>query len=356
MQKTYVYKVYENDGTTLLKTWEDNVVVSVPSFSSQLRGGFSNCSLRLKLPFDDFDEGTTIQYGNIVKIYEVDANNINGRIIYTGFISQYNPFFDANKEGVNIELLGLVSLLTRDYYKNGATFAVTETAQDPKDIFENIIDQANGVLPGTPFSYSGASIPTTGLSVTYTYTARSWIDALQDTYTLVGAGYYWYVGADGVVYLKQKPSTATHIFTIGKDVSALSVVKNGESMVNDSTVDYNGGTATDSDATSQTNFGKHSRYTDDQNTTDATTAGNIATAQVDDNKDLKISATIRINDLYDIENVKVGDTCKIRNLSSGSTTFTDNMQIVKIAYTPTYIDIQLEEIISFGNEFLKAIS
>lgn len=356
MQKTYVYKVYENDGTTLLKTWEGNVVVSLPTFNAQMKGGYGNCSLRLKLPFDDFDEGTSIAYGNIVKIYEVDTDNVNGRIIYTGYISQYNPFFDNNKEGVNIELLGLVSLLTRDYYKNGATYAVTETSQDPSTIFQNIITQANSVLPGTPFSYSASTISTTGQSVTYTYTARKWVDALQDTFDLIGGGWFWYIGADGSVYLKQKPSSATHTFTIGKDIIAMSVVKSGEKLINEAYIDYNGGNTSDTDATSQTNYGKHAKYINDQSTTDATTAGNIVQTNVDDNKELKISASIVINDTYDIESIKPGDTCKIRNLPTSSSTFTDNMQIVRINYSPTRIELQLEEIVDFGNEFLRAIS
>lgn len=354
--KQYTYKVYGLDGTTLLATWAGNVVTNTPSFSSQINGGAGNCTLDCALDFDDYGEGTTIAYGNIVKIFCMDASNPLGRHIYTGYMSSYTPYFDGGSQGVKVELLGVVSLLMTNPYKNGSSFTVSVTGTDGSTVMTNIIDQANTVLDGTPFSYSGATVTALGANVDYDFVNQKWLEALGKAFSLFTAGWFWSLSPTGVLYVQQKPGSATHTFTIGKDIQTLSAKKDGQRLANAVTVEYNSGIESYSDATSITTYGRREKYIVDTAITLDATALQRATKEVQDNKDLKIAVKLRINQLYDIESVKVGDTCKIRNYANTNTTFSDNMLITQISYNSTYIDVQLEEIESFGSELLSLIA
>ena len=61
-----------------------------------------------------------------------------------------------------------------------------------------------------------------------------------------------------------------------------------------------------------------------------------------------------INAQYDIESIKVGDTCQVLNLAENSGVFTNNMQIVRIIYNWDNVTLDLEEVIDdFGNQLTK---
>jgi hypothetical protein len=354
--KRYTYKVYGQDGTTLIATWADNVVTNTPNFTMQVNGGAGNCTLDCALDFDDYGEGVAVAYGNVVKIYCIEQTNPLGRHIYTGYISAYTPYFDGGKQGVKVELLGVVSLLMTGYYKDSGSFLVTVTGTDVSTVMTNIIDQANSVLPGTPFSYTGSTVNASGNDVEREYTEKKWLEALTDTYTMAPSGWYWTISPTGVLYMLERPLTASHTFTIGKDVQNLSAKKDGQKIVNSVRVEFSAGTEDYTDATSVTTYGKRERYISETSITLDATAQLRAQQEVNNNKDAKIAVKLRINSLYDIESVKVGDTCKIRNYSMQNTTFSDNMLISQISYNADYIDIQLEEIETFGSELLSLLS
>ena len=97
-QKQFTIKIYDQDGTTFLK----NIVKpkNIPTFTSTLNGGYGQCILDLNLAFDDFDEGASINFMNMVKIYAltIDSKVQSETLIYTGFISQYRAVFGAKRK------------------------------------------------------------------------------------------------------------------------------------------------------------------------------------------------------------------------------------------------------------------
>src|SRR5207253_1150450 len=116
----------------------------------------------------------------------------------------------------------------------------------------------NTIYSGSLLSYSGASVDSVGANVTKVFTDRRWNEALEDTRLLAGTGWWSKIDESGVYWLKPVPSTATHTFTIGKDIESLSVQSDSEKVVNDTAVRWNDGadqTTTFSDATSQTTYG-----------------------------------------------------------------------------------------------------
>ena len=358
IKKSFIVKIYQNDGTTFIRALKPTEVKSVPSFASQINGGFGQCLLDLNLPFDDYGEGSDVDFMNIVKIYVTDENNTLGRLIYTGFISAYKPYIDGGKQGVKVTLLGLVSLLSFAYYKNGASFTVAHVGVDPSAMMKAIVDHFNSIYAGSLLGYNsgGTTVDSVGVNVTYTFDSDKWLDAMQNAFGTVGAGWWWSIDKQGQLYLKQKPVSATHTFTIGKDIETIEVDKSSEGITNQVRVKYGVNTYDYNDATSISRFGTREIIVTDDRIQNAATAQQKAQQQVNDNKVEKIKARITLNSNYDLESINVGDTCQIVNLSTAQTTFNNNMQIVSVAYNFDKVTIELEQQTKFSVELQKFIS
>src|SRR4051812_44224611 len=109
IQKTYLVKIYDQDGTTLLKKFTSDrpddssamCVKNAPTFATRINGAQGECVLDIKAPFDDFSEGTTIDFMNVVKIYAITIDDSVTpptqavTLIYTGFMSKYEPYIES---------------------------------------------------------------------------------------------------------------------------------------------------------------------------------------------------------------------------------------------------------------------
>ncbi len=358
MQKSYTIKIYNLAGT-YLKTQNPITITKDVRFSSTMNGGQGQCVIELGLKIDDFDEGNTIDHMRFVRIYEQDdVNSQTPRLIYTGFVSQYVPFFRNGTEGVRLVLLGLVSLLSRSYYKSGTNFTVSAAGIDPAQVMKNIIDHFNSVYGGSWIGYSGGNVDTVGTSVTYDFVEMKWLDALKKAHELAGSDRWWAVREDGQLWFQAKPGTPTHRFTLGHDVESGEVVKNNEQIINKYQLRWGGGpTVTDySDSTSISTYGTRERVESDPSIGDLTTANQKGNQTVQDNKNPKVQAKLRINTRYDIETIKPGDTCSVLNNKNGTTLFPTNMQITAVSYSPDGVDIDLENTrTTFAQNFADAV-
>lgn len=357
LNKKYQVKIFQSDGTTLINTINPNEIRNEITFSSRINGGFGALTLVLNRKFDDFNENVDIKADNIVKVFEFDEVNVDPVLIYTGYISKYNPFLRGSDEGVEITILGLISFLSRDYYKSGTSYTVNITNIDVGAMARAIIDQVNTIF--NLFTYTiGVTAKDTGVLLDKDFEKQKWFDAIRAVNALAPDGWWWKIDEQGVFYFLEKPSTTTHTFTIGKDIDQLEGEKDFETIQNFVTVFFGGaGSGLDrSDSTSIATYGKHTGIYD-QSDLNATAAGEFADKKLADNKDPKINTRLRINTKFNIETIKVGDTCRIRNLNEDQETFSENMQIVSINYTPDFATLELEEIrTNFGIELENFIS
>ena len=352
LQKQFTCKIFDQDGTTFLKNFVQ--IKNVPSFKSRLNGIYGECVLDLDLPFDNFDEGTSIDFMNIVKIYALtlDSATQTETLIYTGFISKYEPYIvGTGEEGVKVTLLSLGSLLSFSYYKNGSNFTVTHTTDDPETIGRAIIDHANTINGGSLLSYDNDTTDAVGQTVDVAFDDQKWFDALKKVGDLADTDWWWKIDEQGQYWLKDKPASATHAFTIGKDINSIRAPKDSEKVINDIQVRRSGGTATNySDSDSQeaygtgsgTPSGKRTKIINDTELTSADAADQRGNKEIEDNKDAKISATVEINDKYALETVKVGDTCEIRNFANANSFFSSNMMIAGVHYKGDTVVVDLE--------------
>src|SRR5262245_40140998 len=109
IQKSFVVKIYDQDGTTALKTLTSDrpddqtlpYLKNTPGFTSRINGGQGELVLDLAYPFDNFSEGTTVDYMNIVKLYAVVLDDSTSpatqtsTLIYTGFVSRFEPYIES---------------------------------------------------------------------------------------------------------------------------------------------------------------------------------------------------------------------------------------------------------------------
>lgn len=358
MRKRFIVKIYDIDGT-YRKTFNPNLIMNEVSFSDKVGGGQGQCVLELNLPIDDFDEGLSVDHMNVVKIYESDdENSPEPRLLYSGFISQYVPFFRAGQEGVRLTCLGLVSFLSLGYFRSGGSYEFT-ASDDPAEVIKDIVDHFESVFPGTWLSYSGGHITTVGTTVNYAFDKLKWYDAVKRMAGFAEEDWWWRVAEDGQVYLQDRPAAATHILTIGKDVDSGEIVKNNEKVINRYRLTWGSSPATTTvyeDATSQTAYGIREKLETDADINNQTTADQQGNKIIADNKDPKVEARITVNTKYDIESIKPGHTVTIRNTKRGSGTLPANMLITALQYTPDGVTLTLEnQIPSLADTFIAAV-
>jgi len=362
-QKHFIYKVYGTDGASLLATYSTKrpsdgsggYAKNGPSFDSQLNGFQGELVIDLAVDFDDYP--AVLDFMNVVKVYAVTVDDTPSQtvtLIYSGFVSRIEPYLNDAGEGVRVTCLGLGSLTTFAYYKNGAAYEVTHSAEDPSAIAEAILDQVDTLHPGL-LSYTPDSVQSVGTNVTVTFNDQKHADALKKTHELSGTDWWWHVGADGVYQLQQKPSSATHTFTIGLDVQSLTVTKDSEKVVNDVQVRGSGGNTDAFDATSISTYGTRSKVVSDTSLGDAQARQQRGNKEVADNKDSKAKTTLIINTNYEqgIESIKVGQTANVRNLRAGIVP--DNALIASVRYDGDTVTVELGEQTDFGRELRKLI-
>lgn len=351
INKKFQVKVFEADGTTFINTLNPNEIRNEIFFKSQKNYGQGQLSLTLDRPFDDFGEGGDIEIFNIVKVYESDEENVDPRLIYTGFMSQYTPFTNKDDEGVKVICLGLLSALTFFSYRQGMSLEFNKN-----DSPENIIAEIVFLFSMYFFGLVTTNLAATGVNSDIDFSKQDSFNAIQAVFATIGGGFYFYLD-NQVLNLLANPTEATHVFTIGKDIDSINAEKSSEEIINFAELFYDGGTVTAMDFASMTANGIRERVFTDLNIQDLVTAQNFVDQKVAENKDRKIKTIMRINSDYNIETIKPGHTCKILNINEDQTTFTDNMQISSVAYDPDFVVLELEDFrVNFGIELERFIS
>lgn len=352
INKKYQVKIYDTDGTTYITTFNQDEIRNDISFKSQINFGQGQLSIVLNRPYDDFGEGEDIDILNIVKVFESDSGNVDPRLIYTGFISQYNPFTKKDDEGVTVVCLGLLSLLTFIPYRSGGSLEFNKN-DSPENIIDDIISNFSSDYPGLITT----NLSATGVNSDIDFSKQDSLSAVQSVFSTIGQDFYFFLDQFGVLNLEQKQAQSDHVFTIGKDIDFVTTVKSSEEIINFATLFYDVGNETASDASSISINGKHEKIYTDTNIKDSVTAQNFVGQKIEQNKDRKINSIIRINSEFNIEDVNPGDTCKILNIKETQKTFVDDMQIVSVNYQADFIIIELSEFrLNFGAELEKFIS
>ena len=139
MKKKYLLKFYQKNGD-LISTVHPEIILSEIEFTETVNSGQGLLTLELNLTFDDFEnEVLFVGIQNFIKVYEIDEDNKNGQLIYTGIVGKYSPNLKANAETVTLECNGLKTLFQQQIFHNATDYSPSYTTTDPADIFEDII-------------------------------------------------------------------------------------------------------------------------------------------------------------------------------------------------------------------------
>lgn len=354
MSKEFIYKIYDNTGTFIknipigvpvFPSSDDVLVLSSPKITSEINGGQGELRIDLNARFDDFDEGVSIKLNNIIKLYQIDDLNPKGVLLYAGIIQNYEPFLKLDSEGVTIIATSIVSSLSKAFYKSGGVINFSKTTLKASELFEEIIDHFRTIYTNSDIDYSVASVDATAVDIAYDFEAKTWREAIDISLELSETGYWYFINCDGTAYFKEKPATATHKFTVGKHIDALTLNKSMEPINNQLHLTWSGGTSIFTDATSVTNYDLSEEEITDTNITTAAARDERGNSYIADNKNpLYRVKTLTINDSFpSLEAIRPGDTCSIFSLKKGGSPIIDNIQIVKVSYDGQVANLVLEK-------------
>lgn len=241
--KQYNVKLYDLSGT-YVRTFSPNEIMGEIQFSAQTEGGQGE--LRLKLSYDY--DSTAVSANKVVKVFQVDDANPSGRQIYAGVVGNVRRVVDKSGEYVEARVVGVASVLSWLFYKSGASYAFTKL-DDPANVVKSAVDVVSALYPGL-VTYDAGSVLSYGSNVNLSFSYRKCLDAVKDTAALTS--WWWTVDGTGKLHFKPRSSGSAHFLTFGRDVEALEIEENAESVVNDYFLDWQSGTVNVSDSASQT--------------------------------------------------------------------------------------------------------
>jgi len=356
-EKKILIKVYDKEGN-YLKSWKD---ATFEKFTKEINGGLGECIIKLARKFDNYGEYFDVNLNNEVRILITDRDTKGTtdkyKLIYSGYISKYDPWIEGGKEGVTVYCLGYYTKLAHDIYKNGSTTTITESGTDVGQMFRNLMDRYIAETSNPKLHYSNETIRTTGTTATYNFELATYYEAIEIIRALAPPHWWWYVNQYHEVIFKSKPASPSHTFIFGKHFHKIWVEKSMEKITN-VVFFWNRNTEIGqqvfeeyTDATSITNYGRRAeRIIDQDRIGGSSDAQKISENYIEEHKDPDVKVKVEILDNsedpnfgYDIESIEPGQTCNFAGFNEKlDETFKENMFITKVEYRLNKVILTIE--------------
>ncbi len=377
----FFLKVYDKTGATLRQTIGAEKVISVPTIVRTVSACANDIKIALAFPWDDFGFGASngIDYGDLVKVYAVTSTYPSGYLVYTGFVTEIEAIYDPTTNHIVVRLFPLDMLLNATLGP-APSYGFSFASNSIKDIWTSLISQINSSAAA---AYLTSALDNDALSLTLSYPMSTCLQVITDAFkNLVNRGFapattpwYWRIEPNGQVDLHTwNNATADHRFTIGKDVQALDVIASIMNLENQVAIEWtetvqNPGPPPSTytvkhynsyeDATSIAAYGRRAAVYNSSSITSASGSDAAGPQVVNSNKEPTVKTILTVNAQYAIEKILPGDTCVVRNMSTGGELLlgTTPMQIMRVEYDGMVAHLHLNDIINnFGTELLKAIT
>jgi hypothetical protein len=334
MTKDYEIRVYTLAGS-FIQTIPRQSIKSQISFTLGINSWPGEISVSLN---EDFSY-TTIQKNSVMRVFQFDDINTNGRNIYTGIIQKITREMKSGIESITLSAIG-IQVLFANLYVNQSGYTFTMTGE-PKTLLQNIITQLNASYTGSWITYDASSMDTFGsnlsIDIKYTYC----MDIIKKI--IDATGWYFFVDGSGKFYFKPKPTISNLRLTFQKDIEEISVVEDSERIVNRHILTYKTGTITTNDTASQSLNGIRELYEEKTDIADLATANAYSASILQNLAVQKRKTAITINSSIDLETIKPGDALKVLNLDYTLS----ELLIQKVSYTPQKATLELENIRNF---------
>ena len=354
MAKTITIKVFRPTGE-FLKVW---VNATFETFTKEINAGLGSCKIELGELFDY--QGDDLREGNTVEILVADEGTISlpeGYVlIYSGYISSYNPWVAGKRQGITVYLLGHYTKLALDIWKNNITTTFDySTATDFGTMFRDLMARYVAETVNPKLSYTNGTIKLTSTTGKYRFEMKTYREAIEKIKSMAPEGWFWYADELGIIHFESKPTTPTHTFILGSHFSGVIVERSMEKIRN-AFLFWNGEIEGDkiyklySDAASIAQYGRRLEKFFDYGVGDEPTAAKIAARFLAEAKDPAVKVTCEIIDNnedpingYDIESIQPGDTCTFRGFDERfADIFKENMLISKIVYFLNKVELTVE--------------
>lgn len=351
MKKQFIVKIFKKDGGD-----RDHELVTIFQaisdihFTQVINGGLGEIEITLPRSIEQtiLGELSDLQYDRI----EVYANNsITNTLVYSGFIQSIEASIGGN-ELTKIVGVGYAFYLQYHFYRSADDVTMTLSSTQVQTAVLSVLDSILSVSANVsiPITATTATVAT-GNTISINFSANTVIEALEDLRDLAGNNYYFYLDKDNLLNFQQKPSTATHSFLFGRDIVGEFRYKKSNEDVVTHLMFWNGDTInrmyrnlsifTPNDLNSIGGVWEKisdSRYTD---TAEMDKLGSAYLKSRESNNH-QIQFTVIDSIRGGIEDITVGETCRIMNIEDGSV-FDDNMQITQIDYYGDYAQITVED-------------
>ncbi len=402
--KSYLYKVYEPDGT-YIETWKD--VISDLTFTHEINTVGSTTTVELARNSDSVgvvtsplqdesgvnllteDDQTilvatesrnqigsgssvdynnrvdiTAYYGSVEPLYTEDMEDIlteddeqiladlgapNGRRVFTGFISEINSRY-GNSETTIVQLTSygfdLDQFPVTTAYNNNTT-TVPFNCYDPSNIARVGVDRFGQAAALEQTSYTirtDTSIDDSGTVVSYTFRNNTYKELLDKTLELLPSNWYYRVGlGDNIVYVKERSVTPHHRLYLGKHIKALDLKGSIMDVVNHTLFTGGGDPAlyVERKEAPAPRTRRGLEVISDARVTLQSSAEIISDGKIENANKLQYRTTVEVlAKQYDIESIQVGETIGFRNFGS----FVDElvMTVVGLNYSPDVVQLALE--------------
>jgi len=151
MAKTYEVKVYDSSDN-YITTWKD--VVSNISFNNEINTAGGELKFTLARNAGDYGEGTDVDFNNRIKVYVFDKEELDGKLIFQGFISAYNPIY--KDENVEVTVLSYGEELDKQIIEVSGILDHQQTGSSYQEVSYNGTPAVTGfVSAGPKYDYFG---------------------------------------------------------------------------------------------------------------------------------------------------------------------------------------------------------
>jgi len=336
-QKYQMALVYDNNGN-FIDVWRDAPLLA--GFKEAVNSAISPMQVQLPRSFDNYDlvgqpgSRGTIAQGNVVKYYLYGPNLPPGGLLrYQGIIDAFQPqITEAGEESIVVTLTPQSSAVADRGIATGVAFGQVNTPAsyvDPIAIFNywfSTVDFLTGhsylapltLDPNNPLPNNQAVTGTT--SVQYTFVNQT-IKSIFDTLLLMlPPNWFYRANPDLSMTLNVAPVTAQHTFVVGQHLTSPSYTQDWTQLKNVVYAKGSGSLTAVRESVDIDQFGERLLLFNDTRVADQATLGILAQGLLNALDQMQLRTTLRIIDYrgdvnvslgYDIETLKVGDTCTI---------------------------------------------
>jgi hypothetical protein len=163
----------------------------------------------------------------------VQDRDSSGEKIYSGYVSGITSYINGDEQGITLDVLGYVSRLGMTLDWDGTNISMVRNSQTPGEIAKDVIDKYRARVAEERINYGTATVDIAGTDISYTSNAKSCLETIERARQMAGSTWYWYVDAENVFYFDEYPTTPTHLFVFGKDVSSIEINRNVDSLKNE---------------------------------------------------------------------------------------------------------------------------